>query len=102
MSKYDIDNVDEFDNLPDGKKDMTISGILFSLSYLSYRVVINRIAFILETTHTTRSLDAMIAAASLLVPISLLSGGLAELIAATYEHLKKKKHSVKNLTLTKE
>ena len=102
MGEYDIDKFDEFDNLPDEKKDMAISGILFGLSYLSYRVVINRIAFILETTHTTRSLDAMIAAASLLVPISLLSGGLAELIIAVYEHFKRKKHSVKNLTLTKE
>ena len=101
MGKYDIDNVDEIDNLPDGKKNMAISALLFGLAYLSYEQAKNYFEYLMKTTHTTRSLDAMISGASFLIPTVLLGCSIEELIVALYRHFKKKK-SVKKLTLTKE
>lgn len=101
MGEYDIDKFDEFDNLPDGKKNMAISALLFGLSLLSYKLAKNNFEYLMKVTHTTRSLEAMISGASFLIPTVLLGGSIEELIVALYRYFKKKK-SVKKLTLTKE
>ena len=101
MRKYDVDKVDDIDNLPDGKKDMVISAILFGLTYISYKIVKNHAVYIFETTHTTKSLEAMISEVSFIIPISLLGCSIAELIIGLHDYFKKKKKLAKSKTLTK-
>lgn len=98
---YIIDDVNEIgDYQDDGKKNLIIGGILFGVTCLSCFATIKHAINVLETSHTTRSLEAMISGASFLIPIGLFSGSVAEIIVGLYKKFKKKK-SIKKLTLTK-
>ncbi len=100
---YIIDDVSDIDDyIESGKSDIIIGSLLFGISFLSFDSVYKNLEEVFASCHTTRSLEFIKAAAALLVPITLFSGGLTGIIAGLYSHFKKKKQSTKKLTLTKE
>ena len=95
------DNSNMVDYTESNRSNIIIGSFLFGLSFLCFDLVYKNAEDVINTGHTTRSLEAIKAALSFLAPITLFSGGLVGICSGLYNYFKEKNQQ-KKLTLRKE